>query len=299
MGPASSRNVAPIAIAIRRVGWMALLAAGLTAGLMVYGGWVRASGSGLGCPDWPLCKGALVPELERTTAIEFGHRLFAGITIVAAAIATILAYRVRRDSPAAYRLLAGALGVILIQAGIGGVTVLTELHGAVVLAHLALAMTTLALLTFGALSALRPGPGAVANVRLATVLLIMGAVLMLLGGALVGTGYSAACPAVPLCDGRTGSWPMVLHLSHRTVTVLLGLTLGAAAVWLARRKAGRLLVALNHSVGLLVGAQVLVGLLSVWNTFPEGLRVLHLGLATLVWWGLASSWTLMVLARRG
>ena len=156
MGIMSSPNVAPLPAPVRGVGWIALLAAGMTAGLMVYGGWVRASGSGLGCPDWPLCQGVLVPELEGSAAIEFGHRLFAGITILTVAIATTLSYRARRDNPAAYRLLACALAVILIQAVIGGVTVLTKLHGTVVIAHLGLAMATLALLTFGGLSALRP-----------------------------------------------------------------------------------------------------------------------------------------------
>ena len=67
---------------VRRAGWLALVAAVLTLGLIAYGSWVRVSGSGLGCPDWPLCEGVLVPEIEGATAIEFGHRVYAGITML-------------------------------------------------------------------------------------------------------------------------------------------------------------------------------------------------------------------------
>jgi heme A synthase len=298
MGPTGGPSGLKTERAIRRVGWIALLAACLTAGVMVYGGWVRASGSGLGCPDWPLCKGVLAPVLHKSTAIEFGHRLFAGATITTVAIAAVAAFRTRRDSPFTYRLLLTALLVIVAQAGIGGVTVLTDLHGAAVVAHLALAMASLALLTFGALAALRPKAGAGPGAGRATALLAMGALLMLLGGSLVATGYSAACPGVPLCDGRTDLWPSILHTIHRATAVALGLTLAATALILHRRKGSRWAVALNHGVSFVVAVVVLVGLLNVWAGFPQGLRVLHLGLATLVWWGLASSWALAVLARR-
>ena len=67
----SARGIRPDR-AVRNAGRLALLAAVLTVGLIAYGSWVRVSGSGLGCPDWPLCEGGIVPELEGDTAIEFG-----------------------------------------------------------------------------------------------------------------------------------------------------------------------------------------------------------------------------------
>jgi heme A synthase len=54
---------------MRRAGQLAMIAAGLTGGLIAYGAWVRVSGSGLGCPDWPLCEGVVIPKLEGDTAI--------------------------------------------------------------------------------------------------------------------------------------------------------------------------------------------------------------------------------------
>ena len=299
MGLASGQDALSVAErVIRRAGWTAMLAALLTVGLITYGAWVRASGSGLGCPDWPLCHGVLVPELERHTAIEFGHRVFAGVTVLVMATATVFAFRARRVAPFTFRLLLIALGAVMVQAGLGGVTVLTELHGAAVVAHLVLAMTTLALLMAGALSALGIGRGAGPGVGSATLLLVSGAVVVLAGSVLVGTGYSAACPAVPLCDARTAFWPALLHTVHRAAAVLLILALVAVAIRLRQRGATPFSIALNHGVSLLMIMQIVVGLLSVWRTFPEGLRVLHLGLATLVWWGLASSWAATVLFRK-
>ena len=82
-------------VQVRRAGQWAAAAAVLTIGLIAYGSWVRATGSGLGCPDWPLCEGVVVPELEGATAIEFGHRVYAGVTMLAVVVASWYAIRGR------------------------------------------------------------------------------------------------------------------------------------------------------------------------------------------------------------
>ena len=143
---------------MRRAGYWALSAAVLTIGLITYGAWVRVSGAGLGCPDWPLCEGVVVPKLEGATAIEFGHRVYAGVTMLAAALAAWHAFRARAADPRTARLLLGALVAILAQAGLGGATVLTELHGMVRLAHLTFSLLTLALLTVGGAPCAGPDP---------------------------------------------------------------------------------------------------------------------------------------------
>src|SRR3989475_7178249 len=94
----------------------------VTYALVVLGGVVRVSGSGLGCPDWPLCHGRLLPPLNLHAIIEYSHRTTASLAsalIVLTAAVALLAWRKRRDIviPALV-----ALGLLLVQGGVGGVT---------------------------------------------------------------------------------------------------------------------------------------------------------------------------------
>ena len=283
---------------LRRAGWVAFAAAVLTVGLITYGSWVRASGSGLGCPDWPLCDGAIVPELDGATAIEFGHRIFAGVTMLTAGAAAWLAWRGRRSDAVTARLLVGAFAAILFQAGLGGATVLTELHGMVRLAHLATAMVTLGLLTAGAIRALEvpwtPSP----SKRTATVLLAGVAIVVLAGGAVVGAGVSAGCPGLPFCDDRSTSAAAWLHGAHRVAGAALVVALVWSTLELRRVRGTRLAVGLNHAAAALVAVQIAIGIWAVAQDLPGALRVLHLGVATLVWWAIVGQWALVALARK-
>lgn len=283
---------------LRRAGWIAFAAAVLTVGLITYGSWVRASGSGLGCPDWPLCEGAVVPELDGATAIEFGHRLFAGVTMLTAAAAAWFAWRGRRSDAVTARLLIGAFAAILFQAGLGGATVLTELHGMVRLAHLATAMATLGLLTAGAIRALdlpwTPSP----SKRTAAALLAGVAVVVLAGGAVVGAGVSGGCPGLPFCDDRSTAGAAWLHGAHRVAGAALVVALAWSTLELRRVRGTRFAVGLNHAAAALVAVQIAIGIWAVAQDLPGGLRVLHLGVATLVWWAIVGQWALVALARK-
>ena len=289
---------------VRRAGGFALAAAVMTAGLIVYGGWVRASGSGLGCPDWPLCEGTALPTLEGDTAIEFGHRIYAGVTMVVTAVAAVLAIRARQTNPAVAWLLGGAFVFIVAQAGLGGATVLTELEGGVRLAHLVFAMSTLGLLTAGALVALDVAPSHRPGVAVTSALLGLGAIVLLFGGGIVGSGLSAACPSLPFCDGRTSAVATFLHDSHRVggAVLLVGLVYAGVLMARARRRGGpsatRLAVAMNHAVAAFLLAQGFVGIAVVGtDAVAQHWRVLHLGIATLAWWALVTSWVLALRSR--
>jgi heme A synthase len=282
---------------MRLAGWLALGASLLTVGLVAYGAWVRASGSGLGCPDWPLCKGSVVPALEGDTAIEFGHRLFAGITMLVAAAAALLAWRSRAENRVAAWLIAGALGAILVQAALGGATVLTELHGMVRLAHLGVAFFTLALLVGGALVALRVPGSAHPGTRLSGLLLSGTVLVVLAGGFIVGSAVGAGCPGLPLCDGRSAGGTAILHDLHRVAALLLFLGFVYASYRVSRLGGTRLAKSLSHSAVLFTGLQGVVGIAAVVQTLPQGLRVLHLALAALVCWVVVAQWSLAMKAR--
>ena len=283
--------------ATRQAGWLALAAAVLTVGLITYGSWVRASGSGLGCPDWPLCEGSIVPTLEGDTAIEFGHRVYAGLTMLVTAAAAWLSWRSRRADPLLAKVLVGALGAILVQAVLGGITVLTDLHGDVRLAHLSVAMITLALLTGGAVRGLDVQGLPLPGVRIAAVFAAWGGIVVLVGGSIVGRSLSGACPGLPFCDDLSPVEAAWLHGTHRTLATLLLLALVGLGVWLTKKGAPPLAKALNHTAVLLIVLQIVVGVTAVANSLPEALRVLHVGIASLIWWALVTQWVLALKGR--
>ena len=276
-----------------------MVAAVLTIGLITYGSWVRVSGSGLGCPDWPLCEGVVVPELDGATAIEFGHRLFAGVTMLTVVLAAWYAVRGRATDPLTTRLVIGALAAILVQAVLGGITVLTELHGVVRLAHLTFSLLTLALLTGGALRALNVPDAALPGVRRTRALLVATAFVVLVGGSIVGTNTSAGCPTLPLCDGDVGAEALGLHTLHRVAASLLLLTFYFTAWQVWRRGGTGTAFHLSLSAALLSTAQFAVGVASIAIGLRPELRVLHLTLAALLWWIVVIHFSLGIRHRSG
>src|SRR5712692_3374503 len=129
--------------------YRALVYASLLASFLVvvWGGIVRVTGSGLGCPDWPLCHGQFLPSLDPATRIEWTHRFLAiasGLTVAAMVLWTFLSYRADR------RVLTLAVVVAILypfQAVLGGITVVLELSPEWVTLHLANAELLLATLT--------------------------------------------------------------------------------------------------------------------------------------------------------
>ena len=109
--------------------------------LMVAGGFVTHTESGMGCPDWPLCQGRIVPDFSQPgTAIEWTHRTIASIVGVLVLLTTFLAWRDRRSEPRT--LWAATLSLVLVgvQGALGGAVVLTGLlNYLLIVAHLSLA----------------------------------------------------------------------------------------------------------------------------------------------------------------
>lgn len=123
---------------------VAVLAVVTQAGIGVTGSVVRVTGSGLGCPTWPQCvPGSMVPvEHSEYHAlnqwIEFSNRMLTGVVIVVAALAVLTAWRVQIEQPHRRRLVALAWtmpGGVVLQAVVGGMTVLAKLEWWTVAIH--------------------------------------------------------------------------------------------------------------------------------------------------------------------
>jgi heme A synthase len=262
---------------------------------VVLGGVVRVTDSGLGCPDWPLCHGSIVPPFELTTLIEYSHRLSASLlTLLALAVAAMSWMCHRREPLVLFSAVLG-LGLILVAAVLGGVTVLTELAWWVVLLHLGLAEAVVACMATVVVASWRRRAGegdydamgeadSLNRLVLATVAATF--LLILSGSYMVGYGAGMSCGTWPLCRG--GIVPdhavQVVHVAHRYVSGAAGvLVIGTtAAVWV---RAGGNNPMRWSAAGLALAfvVQVTAGAAMVWADFSDGMRALHLGLATIVW----------------
>ncbi|MDX6301916.1 MAG: heme a synthase [Nocardioidaceae bacterium] len=266
---------------IRRAAIASLVA---NIGIVVTGGVVRLTGSGLGCPTWPRCTaGSFVPHraLGVHSAIEFSNRMVTFV-LAAVAIATfVLAWRYGRRSVLRLSLL--LVLAVPAQAVIGGITVLTDLNPWIVSLHL---LVSLAMVGVAVTLVRRLGEGddpprrsvPVGMVRLTRAVLVVGWAVLYVGTVVTGSGPHAGDASAP----RNGLNPRDLSQLHADlVFLLLGLTVAAVLVFrsaqvplLVRRAAGTLL--------LVELAQGLVGFVQYVTDLPVVLVAFHLLGAALV-----------------
>src|SRR2546421_2121626 len=275
----------------------------VTYALVVLGGVVRVSGSGLGCPDWPLCHGRLLPPLDLHAIIEYSHRtttVLATTLMVVTAVIAWLWLRRRRDVVTAATV---ALGLLVVQITLGAITVKLELPPIVVLVHLANAMALLGAVSVTAVAALAPGPMSQATDTVSrrwAMAAAAGTYLLIVSGSLVvASGASGACSAWPLCGGGFSfafDGSPAIQLLHRGIAGVIGLLIVISLLAVLARH--RRQPAVRATVALTLAAlafQVAVGAAVVTLHLPAALRGLHLALASAVW---AGTVVLAVLADR-
>lgn len=263
--------------------------------LVVSGATVRVTGSGLGCPDWPLCHGHVIPPLNRPTLIEYSHRLLASAVTLLVLATAVTTWRAYRHDRAVVRPALLAVPFLAAQVILGGITVLHELPPTIVAAHLATSMAVFACLIVTAVGAFAPTlrrRGALPALGEGFALLAGGTavvtyVLLLTGAYVTGKGAGLACRGWPLCNGElfpAGERMADIHAFHRLVAAGAGVLI-AVLLWKALRIPGRHPAVRTAAAALVIVylAQVLVGAGNVWLRLSPPVRVAHLGLAALVW----------------
>lgn len=260
---------------------------------VVLGSVVRITGSGLGCPDWPLCHGQVVPSFEYHTVIEYAHRLVgttAGLLMVATAVYAVVLLRRNQMPRGPVSAAVAAVGLIVVQGIVGGITVLMKNSPFTVAIHLGNAELVLGAAIVVALWAARLARGAArpagkaGNAGNARILAgLLGAyVIVVTGAVVVGTGASGACTSWPLC-GQSRSSLVDIHMLHRVVVLLGSVAILGAAFAASRRWRGQGLALAARAAALLLIAEVLVGAAQVTNGLPAPLRSIHVALASAVW----------------
>jgi protoheme IX farnesyltransferase len=262
--------------------------------LIAVGGLVRATDSGLGCPDWPRCFGRLVPPAQFHAWIEHSHRLVASVVMVLVALLVVAAFRTRQPT-AVRRAGIAALVMVLAQAVIGAFVVWWKLEAESVTLHLATALALVALLIFIAFRSRWPARPRGGRDRRLVRLVAAGAgltYLQMLVGSTV-TGYDAGL-AYPLQVLWPDLGPSVarIQLAHRTMAVVVGVLV--VATWLAARRSGRALgkaglpahPTVTRLAGIaagLVAIQIGLGLANVANRLSALTVVPHLAVGSLLW----------------
>ena len=281
------------ALLLRRLAWTGAV---LALGLIVLGGVVRITGSGLGCGEhWPRCNGEWFPPLDLPTMIEIGHRWAAALVSVFVLAVAVVAWRRHRQEPALRNPALLALVLLVVQVLLGAVTVKLSLPPWVIITHLANAMLLLATLIVVGLRAGAPEGPAPPRLearhhahRLVVATAALGFVVILFGAQVANFHAGLFCLGFPLCDGAIlppASARGTLHWSHR---VLAYLFLGLAVMMVARvsRRHDSASRELRRAAGMVLAAtvaQIAVGGAMVLHLLPPALRALHLLVGTLVW----------------
>ncbi|MEZ5157348.1 MAG: COX15/CtaA family protein [Candidatus Nanopelagicales bacterium] len=277
---------------LRRVFWANLIA---QVGIVITGGVVRVTGSGLGCPTWPECvDGSITPTSSQTETwhkyVEFGNRTLTGILMVlaVAAIGGAIVWKRRTGvkRPWVFALATVPLLGTVAQAVLGGITVLVDLHPMAVASHLLLSMAVIAacvaLVQFAGETADPPGVPIVrpATRYLGNALIVVTSLVVVMGTVVTGSGPHAGDAATVRLDldPRLVSW---LHAD--IVLLFIGLLLGMLALLhvddsataTARRRAWWVVAFSVLQAG--------IGYLQYFTGLPWVLVTFHLLGACLVW----------------
>ena len=277
---------------------LALLTLATALALVTIGVIVRATDSGLGCPDWPFCYGQLLPPADDPMAwIEWTHRTVAAVIGFEILGLAFLALRDHRGRGSIVWPTLGAVALVGFQAWLGRETVRLGNTGESVTAHLAAAMILVGLLVYLAVRAGHParlGPGS--GSQRFTILAAFGAAvtfaLLLFGSHVTATDSALVFPDWPLMGGSLVP-PLTdvttVHVLHRWVAALVGAIVLVIAIvaWRTQRdRPGVVRLAVGSAV--LFAIQIGIGGAQVLTRLEAWTQTLHLALGAVIWAMLAA-----------
>ena len=255
------------------------------------GGLVRVSGSGLGCPDWPLCHGRPYPPADPHAIIEYSHRAVGtvtGLLIIATVVLAWVVFRTRRPL-VAWIATASLIGVVG-EGALGGIVVANELQPWLVVVHLGLAMMILGFLVATAVVA---GPQSAGiedrSIRRLTAYTAAATyVLLLTGSTVVASSADQSCRSWPLCGGGLApdfAGANAFTMLHRGAVLVIGLLIVYVLVTAVTRWGAGSGIGLSAIATLIVlVAQIAVGA-GAAVTDSAFFNGFHVALATLLWSG--------------
>jgi len=283
--------------------------------VILWGAYVRATGSGAGCgAHWPLCNGEVVPRAPDTAMmIEFSHRLSSGLALVAVFVLAVWIWRTMAAGHPARRAGMASLVFIVVEALLGAGLVLFRLvaqdeslaRAMMMPLHLANTLILLLCLTLTAHFLSGGAPVSISG-RTRTFGILVGLLVLMIGvgktGAIAALG-DTLYPASSLLDGfradlaPTSTLLLRLRILHPALGVAVGamLAFGTAAIPIgAADRRGRLA---KRAVVVLAIGQVVLGFVNVWLLAPVWMQLTHLLAADLLWIALVLL-TASALARR-
>ena len=254
--------------------------------IVLTGGLVRLTGSGLGCPTWPQCTpGSFTPVAHQAEGyhknIEFGNRTLTFLLTAAAIAVLVTVVRVNRQQWKAASL---PLLLVVAQAVLGGVTVLLDLSPSIVAAHLLLSMVSIAISPWLWLS-LPPrapfaesAPPAVAR-PLVSLAAASGSAVLVLGTVVTGSGPHSGDADTP---ARFGFDPRLVSMIHSGSVWIFVIGLVSLLVILRRAGATGALYRWAHIAFGIAVVQGVVGYVQYATGLPWGVVAVHMLLAGLI-----------------
>jgi cytochrome c oxidase assembly protein subunit 15 len=283
---------------------LALWTTAATYFLILVGGLVRASGAGLGCPDWPRCFGSWIPPASAAALppqfdisqfnptlmwTEYLNRLL-GVTVGLLILATtISAWRHHRREPRIVWTTTAALLLTVFQGWLGGRVVAHELAAWIVTVHMIVALVIVQMLLYVAVTAATGAAGAAgaagatgaAGARVATFALILITLIQIVFGTQVRGAIDTAIDAGVARDLALGTVGRMDYL-HRDLAFVVLAGAAVLSIWLMSKRAAPAMVRWSFVALALTILQVALGAVMAYGSLLPAAQVAHLTVASLL-----------------